>query len=174
MILRRAGDLEAATRAAVVRVCLDAHDEPDFEHLFDYLPEDRLHVLAYERDELVGHAVVTARWLQVGDGPMLRTGYVDAVSVAPRHQGRGVGSAVMRALAAAVVDYDVACLETERAGFFARLGWEEWRGPLAGRSEDGLIPTPDQTGIMILRLARTPALDRDAPLSIEAHATRIW
>jgi aminoglycoside 2'-N-acetyltransferase I len=80
----------------------------------------------------------------------------------------------MRRLASAVADYDIACLETERVGFYERLGWEEWRGPLAGRSDDRLIPTPDQKGVMILRLPRTPELDPDALLTIEASAARIW
>ncbi len=80
----------------------------------------------------------------------------------------------MRHLASVVSDYDIACLETERAAFYERLGWKEWRGPLAGRSEEGLIATPDQTGVMILRLPRTPELDPDALLTIEAHPARIW
>ncbi len=59
----------------------------------------------------------------------------------------------MRHLASVVGDFDIACLETERVGFYERLGWEEWRGPLGGRSRDGIVPTPDQRGVMILRLA---------------------
>ena len=47
----------------------------------------------------------------------------------------------MTHLASALDDYDVACLDTERVSFYERLGWERWRGPLAGRSDDGLIPT---------------------------------
>ena len=80
----------------------------------------------------------------------------------------------MRHLASAPDEYEIACLETERAAFYERLGWEEWRGPLAGRSDDGRIPTPEQRGVMILRLPRTPELDLDAALTIEAYATRIW
>jgi hypothetical protein len=46
--------------------------------------------------------------------------------------------------------------------------------PLGGRPAEGLISTPDQTGIMILRLARTPKLDLSQLLTIEAHPARIW
>jgi hypothetical protein len=53
------------------------------------------------------------------------------------------------------------------------LGWELWRGPLVGRNESQLLPTPDQTGIMILRLARTPPLDLDGTLVIE-YDGRFW
>jgi aminoglycoside 2'-N-acetyltransferase I len=170
----RTRELDEATRSAVVRLCVDAHQEEDFQNLFSYLPPEGLHVLGYLDEQLVGHAVVTTRWLQLRDLPLLRTAYVDAVAASPAHQRLGVGSAVMSHLASVVVDYDVACLETDRVAFYERLGWEEWRGPLAGRSDEGLIPTPDQTGVMILRLPRTPELDPDALLTIEASAARIW
>lgn len=176
MVLRtvRTHELDEATREAVVRLCVDAHQEEDFQNLFSYLPPDGLHVLADLGDELVGHAVVTTRWLQPLDLPLLRTAYVDAVATSPAYQQQGVGSAVMSHLASAVVDFDVACLDTERVSFYERLGWEEWRGPLAGRSDDGLIPTPDHKGVMILRLPRTPQLDPDTLLTIEVHPARIW
>ena len=48
-----------------------------------------------------------------------------------------------------------------------------WRGPLAGRSEQGLVPTPEQTGIMVLRLSQTPALDLHSTLTIECQPGRI-
>ena len=80
----------------------------------------------------------------------------------------------MRHLASVVHDWYIACLETERVGFYERLGWEEWRGPLGGRSAEGYIPMPDQRGVMILRLARTPTLDWKQLLTIEVHPARIW
>ncbi len=161
-------------RSAVIRLCIDAHQEEDFQNLFSYLLPDGLHILGYLGEQLVGHAVVTTRWLQPRDLPLLRTAYVDAVSTSPAHQGQGIGSAVMSHLASVVTDYEIACLDTDRVGFYERLGWEEWRGPLAGRSDEGLIPTPEQRGVMILRLPRTPELDPDALLTIEATTVRIW
>ncbi len=176
MVLRtlRTSELDEAMRAAVIRLCIDAHQQEDFRNLFSYLPPDGLHVIADLDGERVGHAVVTTRWLQPSDLPLLRTAYVDAVSTSPAHQRQGIGSAVMTHLAAELGDYDVACLETDRVSFYQRLGWEEWRGPLAGRSGDGLIPTPDQKGVMILRLPRTPELDPDTLLTIEVQPARIW
>jgi aminoglycoside 2'-N-acetyltransferase I len=172
---RRSSELDEPTRAAVIDVCLAAHEDPVFRDLFSYLPPDALHVLAYLGRHVVGHAVVTTRWLQPHGLPVLRTAYVDAVAVLPAHQGLGVGSAVMRHLVSLVVgEYDIACLETDRVEFYERMGWQEWRGPLAGRSDDGLIPTPDQRGVMVLRLPRTPTLDPNSLLTIEAYATRIW
>jgi aminoglycoside 2'-N-acetyltransferase I len=121
----------------------------------------------------VGHAAVTPRRLQPEGLPLLRTAYVDAVSTLPAYQGQGIGGKVMRHLAALLTDFEIACLETERASFYARVGWEEWRGPLAGRRVNELLPTPDQKGIMILRLARTPPLNVDGSLTIE-YDGRIW
>ena len=71
-------------------------------------------------------------------------------------------------------EYMIACLETDRETFYERLARRTWRGPLAGRAEHGLIPTPEQPGIMILRLSQTPALDLDSLLTIECQTGRIW
>jgi len=166
--------LDAATRAAIVQVCIAAHQEEDFQHLFDYIPAGGRHFLAYRGEEVVSHAVVTTRWLQPAALPILKTAYIDAVSTLPLYQGQGYGSAVMRCLVQNIDDYEIAGLETDRPSFYTRLGWEVWRGPLAGRSEQGLVPTPEQKGIMILRLARTPALNLDAMLTVECQTGRIW
>ena len=168
-------DLDDATRASIIQVCVEAHQEEDFKNLFVYIPSGGWHFLAYHNDELVSHAVVTTRWLQPEGQRLLKTAYVDAVATLPDYQGFGHGSALMRQLASEIDDeYVLACLETEQETFYERLGWEVWRGPLAGRSEDGMIPTPEQTGIMILRLSQTPALDLDEGLSIECQPGRIW
>lgn len=165
-------ELDEATRAGIIRVCVLAHDEADFENLFLYVPAGGRHYIAYERDTLVGHAMVTTRWLHVG-GQRLKTAYVDAVATHPAHQGRGIGSAVMRRLASGLAGFDIGCLETDRPGFYERLGWESWRGPLAGLKGSEVIPTPDQQGILILRLPPSRDVDVDAHLTIEWDG-RIW
>lgn len=71
-------------------------------------------------------------------------------------------------------EYEIACLEPDRETFYERLGWQTWRGPLAGRLPNDLIPTPEQQGIMILRLSQTPELDLDSMLTIECQTGRIW
>ena len=169
----RTEELNADTRASIIHVCCTAHQKDDFIHLFSYIPSGGIHVLAYREQELVSHAVVTTRWLQPEGLPVLRTAYIDAVATLPAYQGQGIGSMLMRHLASLLADFEIACLETERVSFYARVGWELWRGPLAGRRASELLPTPDQKGIMILRLARTPLLDLDSLLVIE-YAGRIW
>ena len=139
-----------------------------------FIPSGGRHFLAYRDEEIVSHAVVTTRWLQPEGRSELRTAYVDAVSTLPAAQGQGYSSAAMRRLAAEIGDYDIGCLQSDLIGFYERLGWEFWRGPLAGRGPQGLIPTPEQQGVMVLRLPQTPPLDLDAALSIEAQPDRIW
>ena len=169
----RTEELNAETRASIIHVCRTAHQEDDFTHLFSYIPSGGIHVLAYREHEVVGHAVATTRWLQPEGLPLLRTAYVDAVATLPAYQGQGIASTVMRHLATVIADYELACLDTERVSFYARLGWEVWRGPLAGRRATELLPTPDEKGVMILRLARTPPLDVESLLLVE-YDGRIW
>jgi aminoglycoside 2'-N-acetyltransferase I len=172
--VRATEDLSAADRSSVIDVCIAAHNNEDFQNLFSYIPSGGRHFLAYQGSELVSHAVVTERWAQPEGQRVLRTAYVDAVSTRPSHQGQGCASAAMRLMATSNDDFEVACLQTDITGFYERLGWEIWRGPLAGRGDDGLIPTPEQRGVMVLRLPRTPALDLDQGLSIECQPHRIW
>ena len=169
----RTEELNAETRASIIHVCRTAHQEDDFTHLFSYIPSGGIHVLAYREHELVSHAVATTRWLQPEGLPLLRTAYIDAVATLPAYQGQGIGSTLMHHLATVLADFEMACLQTERVSFYARLGWEVWRGPLAGRRATELLPTPDQKGIMILRLTRTPPLDVESLLVVE-YDGRIW
>lgn len=168
-------DLSADQRSSVIDVCIAAHDNEGFKNLFTiFIPSGGRHFLAYLGAELVSHAVVTTRWAQPEGHRELKTAYIDAVATLPPFQSRGYSSAVMRRLAAGITDYEIACLQTERPGFYERLGWEVWRGPLAGRSEQGLIPTPDQRGVMVLRLPRTPPIDLEIAMTIECQRERIW
>ena len=168
-------ELEADTRDAIINLCVLAHQEEDFKNLFSYVPSGGWHFLGFQEEGLVSHALVTTRWLQPQGHPLLKTAYLDAVATLPIAQGRGHGSALMRHLASSIDSaYTIGCLETEIAGFYEPLGWEVWRGPLAGRSEHGLIPTPEQKGIIVLRLSETPALNLDSTLTIECQAERIW
>jgi aminoglycoside 2'-N-acetyltransferase I len=168
-------ELDTSARNAIVDLCIAAHQEEDFRNLFSYVPAGGLHVLAFADKQLVSHALVTTRWLQPEGHPVLRTAYIDAVATLPGFQGQGHGSALMQSLASRIDgECVIGCLETDRVEFYERLGWKLWRGPLAGRSEHGLIPTPEQRGIMVLQLSQTPALDLDSMLTIECQPSRIW
>lgn len=167
-------ELTDSQREEIIRVCIAAHGVPDFENLFTFIPSGGRHVLAFDGSTLVSHAVATTRWAQPDGHPPLRTAYIDAVSTLPSYEGRGFGSAAMRDLAAWIADYEIGCLQTDKPGFYSRLGWEVWRGPLSGRDGDGIVPTPQQRGVMILRLPGTPPVDLDGGLSIERQPSRFW
>jgi aminoglycoside 2'-N-acetyltransferase I len=167
-------DLTAEQRCSIAEVCIAAHNNAAFANLFNYIKSGGRHFLAYRRRELASHAVVTTRWVQPEGLTVLKTAFVDAVSTLPAYQGLGYASAVMRRLAAEIDDYTIGCLQTDLPAFYERLGWEVWRGSLAGRSEHGLIPTPQQRGVMVLRLPQTPPLDLERQLTIECQSDRIW
>jgi aminoglycoside 2'-N-acetyltransferase I len=115
------------------------------------------------------------RWLQAGDGPLLRTAYIEAVATDPGHQRRGYTTAVMKALAEAIQDFDVAflCPSDEGMVLYPRLGWQYWRGPLSIRTPEGRLPTPEER-VMFLALPAMPALDPDLPLSAEWRPDDLW
>jgi aminoglycoside 2'-N-acetyltransferase I len=168
-------ELDADLRQVIVNLCIAAHQEEDFRNLFSYVPSGGWHFLVFHDGQWVSHAMVTTRWLEPEGCSLLRTAYLDAVATLPDAQGHGHGSRLMRHLAGKIDEkYMIGCLETDRVKFYERVGWELWRGPLAGRNEQGLIPTPEQKGIMVLRLSQTPALDLDSTLTIECQADRIW
>ena len=148
----RADELDSATRKAIIDVCVAAHENPEFYELFDFVAPDNMHVIAYRDDAVIGHAMVSTRWMQPEGYPILRSAYIDAVSVAPSEQGKGVGKAVMLGIAAVIDDYEIAGLETDVFGFYESVGWERWRGSLAGRGADGsLARARSPAGCLALR-----------------------
>jgi hypothetical protein len=113
--------LDTDTRASLIDVRRIAHQEDDFIHLFSNTPSSGIQVLVYLEQELVCHAVATTRWLQPEGLPVLGTDNVDAVDTLPAYQGQGTGSKVMGHPAAAIIDFEIACLESNRVSFYAKI-----------------------------------------------------
>lgn len=164
-------DLSATQRQQIAALCSRAYDE-DFAPVLAAFPA-ATHVLAWENDCLVSHALWVTRWLQAGEGSLLRTAFVEAVATEPQQQGRGYATLVLRRLAEEIQDFDVGALSPSDPAFYARLRWELWRGPLATRTERGVVATPDEQ-VMILRLPASPSLDLTMPLSVEWRAGEVW
>jgi aminoglycoside 2'-N-acetyltransferase I len=126
---------------------------------------------------IVGHASVVERDLHVACRPV-RTGYVEAVAVEPGRQGLGFGSMLMERVNAHVRErFELGALGTGRHAFYARLGWQPWRGPSSVRTPTGDVRTPDEDGyILVLETPSTPIqpLDLDAPISCEWRPGDIW
>ena len=171
LLVQASAELSMAVRAAIIDLCAVAFDEP-FDQLFALLPGST-HLLAYADEQLVSHACWVTRWLQPEGLPPLRTAYVEAVATHPDWQRHGLGTLVMRRLAEEITAYDLGGLSPAVTPFYARLGWEDWRGPTAIRTADGLLPTPEEE-IMILRTPQTPPLDLDAPISAEWREGELW
>ena len=131
------------------------------------------HVLGRYDGKLVSHAAWITRWLQTGSYAALRTAYVEAVATEPAYERRGFASTVMRRLQECITDFELAALAPAEKNFYARLGWELWRGPLYIRSVDGLLAMPDEE-VMILKLPSTPPLDLEAALSAEWREGELW
>jgi aminoglycoside 2'-N-acetyltransferase I len=166
-----AEELSPAHRAEIISLCAAAYEE-DFDRLFKLLPGST-HVLARLEGRLVSHAEWVTRWLQPEGQGLLRTAYVEAVATAPEYQGCGFATAVMKEVAAQIGDYDLSALSPFDVAYYERLGWELWRGPLAVRTESGLLSTPDEE-VMILRLAGTPNLDLSSRLTAEWRDGELW
>lgn len=167
-----AEDLTPDQRQAVIDLCTAAYEE-DFSGFFTSLPGST-HVLAQHGGSLVSHACWVTRWLQPSGLPPLRTAYVEAVATAPTQQGQGFASATLRHLAGEIQDFDLGGLSPSDPAFYARFGWEVWRGPLAIRTETGLLHTPNEGELMILRLPATPPLDLDALITAEWRVGELW
>jgi len=134
-----------------------------------------LHFVLDLDGEIVTHASVVQRALQIGERPVA-TGYVEAVATARTRQGAGHGSRVMRAITNHIRDrFDLGALGTGRHHFYERLGWQTWRGPAFVRTPAGLRRTPDEEGyILVLRTPTSPAFDLTEPLSCEWRDGDVW
>lgn len=164
--------ISESTLQEIRKLCTEAYAE-DFSRAFELLGPG-VHVIGRLDRRIVTHAMWVDRMLQVGDHAALHAAYVEAVATSPAFQRRGFGSEIMRCLANEIRDYDLGALSPSDERFYARLGWEAWRGPLFIRTSAGLEATPDE-GVMILRLARTsPGLDLNSPLSAEWRPGEVW
>jgi len=163
--------LSATDTAAIVDLCSQAYEEDYAPYMQTFV--DPVHVLARLDGKLVSHALWITRWLQVGDGPLLRTAYVEGVATAGSFRGLGFATAVMKRLAIEIADFEIGALSPADTSLYTRLGWEFWQGPLFHRKAGRLIPDLDEA-VMILRLPKTPNLDLSLPISVEWREGEIW
>jgi aminoglycoside 2'-N-acetyltransferase I len=158
------GHARDAARALLDEVFAGEMTDEDWEHALG-----GMHALAWEGDELVGHASVVQRRLLHG-GRALRTGYVEGVGVRADRRRRGYGAALMEAVERVIrAAYDLGALGTtdEAVGFYERRGWKLWRGPTSALTPHGVAATPDDDGgVYVLPLA--------IPLDLDGGLTCDW
>ncbi len=134
-----------------------------------------LHALGRVGGALVTHALIVDRQLQIAGRAPMHAAYIELVATDPPHQKKGYASLLLRALVSQLTNHDIAALSPSAESFYARLGWELWRGPLFVRTEAGIESSPEDEEVMILRLPRTPAdVDLDALLSVEWRPGEVW
>jgi aminoglycoside 2'-N-acetyltransferase I len=148
----------------------DAFRDTDWEHALG-----GTHFVLELDGEIVGHASVVERIIEV-DGQPFRTGYVEAVGVAPDHQGAGLGSHLMADVTVWIEErFELGALGTGRNRFYERLGWQTWRGPTSVRTPQGTQRSPDEDGaILVLTTRSTPPFDLAAPISSDWRAGDAW
>lgn len=161
-------DLDNDMRRNVSTLCTAAFGDP-YDALFDFLPADGLHILAYAHDgngngrsegQLIGHAVATPRMFRIGATGHMRAAYVDAVATLPGLQGCGVGGRVMdRLMREAAREYHVAGLSTFIPTWYTRLGWQAWQGDLALVRDEHVTASVAVGQVMVYAFDHTPALD---------------
>lgn len=168
----KSGQLNLDLRAEIYDLCNRAYEE-DLGPILNTF-KDATHVLGFLDTSLVSHALWVTRWLQVGTNPVLRTAYIEAVATEKMYRTRGFASTLMKCVAEQIQDFDLGALSPFSVAFYARVGWELWHGPLSVRTDKGLLRTPRDGDVMILRLPQTPELDLYAPLSAEWRGGELW
>jgi aminoglycoside 2'-N-acetyltransferase I len=160
----------SAARALLDGVFVGEMSDDDWEHALG-----GVHALAWEGNELVGHASVIQRRLLHG-GRALRTGYVEGVGVRADRRRRGYGGALMGALERIIRSaYDLGALGAtdEAADLYAHRGWKRWRGPTSVLTPTEISRTPDADGCVYV-LPLTVPLDLDGELTCDWRDGDVW
>jgi aminoglycoside 2'-N-acetyltransferase I len=144
--------------------------EHDWEHSLG-----GVHAIAWEGDDLVGHAAVIQRRLLHG-GRALRTGYVEGMAVRGDRRRRGHAAAMMEALERVVRGaYELGALGAtdEGARFYAGRGWKQWQGPTSALTPAGVVRTADDDGAVYV-MPGAAALDLTAGLTCDWREGDAW
>ncbi len=165
-----AADLVAAVRTMTFAAFRGRFDEHDWEHT-----QGGVRVVALAGGVPVAAGAVVPRTLLVGDRKV-RVGYIEGVATAVDQQGRGFGTAVMRAVGEVVRGrHELGVLSTSAHAFYEELGWERWQGPTYVRDGETVVRTEaEDDGIMVLRIDGSPYVDLTASLTCDARPGDDW
>jgi aminoglycoside 2'-N-acetyltransferase I len=159
--------------ADITRLCEAAFRE-SFDGYWSHIGP-ALHFMFLDQDRVGAHACIVVRSLHT-QGHELTTAYVEAVATLPQLERRGLATTLMQEVNAHIRrGYPLGALDTGSHGFYARLGWESWRGPTFIRRGDELLRTADEDeNVMVLRTTTTPQLDLSAAISAEWRPGELW
>lgn len=167
-------DVDPATLHAA-RAMLEAVFEGDFEDADWEHSLGGMHALAWDGDELVGHASLIQRRLLHG-GRALRAGYVEGVGVRADRQRQGYGGAMMDALERIIrAAYDLGALGAtdDGARLYLARGWQRWRGPTSAITPDGVVRTAEEDGFIYV-LPGAAELDLSGELACDWRDGDVW
>lgn len=167
-------DVDPATLHAA-RAMLEAVFEGDFEDADWEHSLGGMHALAWDGDELVGHASLIQRRLLHG-GRALRAGYVEGVGVRADRQRQGYGGAMMDALERIIrAAYDLGALGAtdDGARLYLARGWQLWRGPTSAITPDGVVRTAEEDGFIYV-LPGAAELDLSGELACDWRDGDVW
>lgn len=156
----------------IIDLCTHAF-EGDFRKVMDTF-HSATHVLGRIDGCLLTHALWVTRWLQVGDGNLLRTAYVEAVATDKQFRRFEFAQAVMGKIVQEIEDFELGGLSPFRVSYYECLGWELWQGPLFIRTEQQVERSPEDEEVMIYRLPKTAELDLSVSLSAEWREGEQW
>ena len=159
-----------AARALLEAVFEGEFEDSDWEHSLG-----GMHALAWDGDELVGHASLIQRRLLHG-GRALRAGYVEGVGVRADRQRRGHGGAMMDALERIIPRaYDLGALAASDDGakLYEARGWQRWRGPTSAITPTGVIRTEEEDGFVYV-LPGAAQLDLAGELTCDWRDGDVW
>ena len=144
--------------------------DADWEHVLG-----GVHALAWEGDELIGHAAVVQRRL-LHAGRALRAGYVEGLAVRADRRRRGVAHALMDEIERVVRGaYELGALSPtdEALPFYEARGWLLWRGPTFVIAPAGTRRTPeDDDAVYVLPV--TAELDLDGEIACDWREGDVW
>jgi aminoglycoside 2'-N-acetyltransferase I len=160
----------AAARALMAGAFGDEFTEEDWEHGLG-----GIHALAWDGDELIGHASVVQRRM-LHRGRALRTGYVEAVAVRADRRRRGHGASVMEPLERIIRNaYELGALGAtdDGAALYRARGWQRWEGPLSALTPSGIQRTPEEDGFIYV-LPVGVELDLSGELTCDWRDGDVW
>lgn len=164
-----AADLQQA-RQLLERIFEGDFSSEDWQHALG-----GTHVFGWKAGVLVGHAALVARQLRYAERA-LRSGYVEAVGVAPAQQRAGIGGKMMELLEADVAEhFELGALSASDVGaaFYRKRGWLPWRGALSAMTPSGVVRTADEEGGVFV-WPTTLALDLTQPLCADFREGDVW
>jgi aminoglycoside 2'-N-acetyltransferase I len=174
VLIAHTADLDQAVLKAARALLDDAFDGEFDDHDWDHALGG-MHALAWDGDELVGHASVVQRRLLHG-GRALRAGYVEGVGVRADRRRDGHGAALMEAIGRVVRRaYEIGALAATDGAldFYAACGWQAWQGPTSALGPDGIVRTEDDDGSVHV-LPVTAELDLGGEITCYWRGGAVW